>query len=238
MSPARWVPGDIEVLVFDVIGTLVDDEAAFAGAARELASAAGLENDGPLGERWTASLDRRMQAVIDGDAAWQPHRHLMQASAEEAVTGSGGRWSDAAGLRACSLAYEYRAWPDVAPGTLALRRRRLVAALSNGDVDVLARLAHANAISWDIVLSTSTIGSFKPDPRAYEFAVETLRIEPARTLFVAAHPWDLRAAARHGFRTAFVARPHAERPDPDDGFDLEVDDLLGLVRALGEDLEH
>jgi 2-haloacid dehalogenase len=128
-----------------------------------------------------------------------------------------------------SLDCEYPAWPDVAPATAALRRNRLVAGVSNADLDSLARLANADAISWDIALSTGTVHTFKPAPAAYRYAIEAIRIDLARTFFVAAHPWDLRAASEHGFRTAYVARPGAKRPSVEDRFDLAVDDLLGLV---------
>jgi 2-haloacid dehalogenase len=111
---------------------------------------------------------------------------------------------------------------------------RLVAGLSNGDLDSLARLANTNAISWDIALSTETARTFKPAPAAYRYAIDALRIDPARTLFVAAHPWDLRAAAEHGFRTAYIARPGAERPSAEDQFDLEVEDLSALADFLNE----
>lgn len=46
---------------------------------------------------------------------------------------------------------------------------------------------------------------------------------------VAAHPWDLRAAAENGFSTCFVDRPGSERPTADDTFDLTVGDLGELA---------
>ena len=94
------------------------------------------------------------------------------------------------------------------------------------------RLANANAISWDAALSTGSVRTFKPAPAAYQYAIEALRLDPARTLFVAAHPWDLRAAAEHGFRTAYIARPGAQRPSTDDQFDFHADDLAVLVESL------
>jgi len=120
----------------------------------------------------------------------------------------------------------------VATATAALRRNRLVAGVSNGDLDSLARLANANAISWDVALSTGAVRTFKPAPAAYRYAVDALRIDPARTLFVAAHPWDLRAASEHGFRTVYIARPGAERPSEKDQFDLSLDDLSALAGFL------
>ena len=173
-----------------------------------------------------------MTAVVDGVARWRTHRELVSDSARKAIENAGGTPSSAALAVVASLDCEYPAWPDVAPATAALRRGRLVAGVSNGDLDSLARLANTNAIGWDIALSTGTVRTFKPAPAAYRYAIDALRLDPARTLFVAAHPWDLRAASEYGFRTAYVARPAAQRPSAQDQFDLEVADLSAMVEFL------
>jgi 2-haloacid dehalogenase len=51
-------------------------------------------------------------------------------------------------------------------------------------------------------------------------------------MMVAAHPWDLRAAADHGLRTAYVARPGEGVPEPGDHFDVSVADLAELAAVL------
>jgi 2-haloacid dehalogenase len=232
MQTASLVPDQVDAIVFDVIGTLVDEDGAWASVAEQLAAEAGLDESADLLVRWVELLDRRMTAVVDGDAPWRSHQQLVSDTAREAVAGAGAELSSAALALVASLDSEYPAWPDVAPATAALRRDRLVAGVSNGDLDSLARLANANGISWDIALSTGAAGTFKPAPIAYQYAIDTLRLDPARTLFVAAHPWDLRAAAEHGFRTAYIARPGAERPSTEDRFDLAADDLTELVELL------
>lgn len=232
MEPAALVPDQIDAVVFDVIGTLVDEDETWARAAERLAAAAGMEETAGLRARWVQLLDRQMNAVALGEARWRPHRELVVDSAREAITGLGGTPSRAVLALVESLDGDYPAWPDVAPATAALRRHRLVAGVSNGDLDALARLANANAISWDIALSTGAARTFKPAPAAYRYAIDTLRIDPARTLFVAAHPWDLRAASEHHFRTAYIARPGAERPAQEDRFDLAVADLSAVAEFL------
>jgi 2-haloacid dehalogenase len=227
-SPVRR----IDAIVFDVIGTLVDEDTAWASTAERLAAITGAHPAADLLARWTRLLADRMDAVVAGEAAWLPHQRLVDATAEEAVTSAGGTWTPETAALVAALDGQYRAWPDVAEATATLRRDRLVAAVSNADPDALARLADAGAISWDVALSTAAVRTFKPAPAAYRYALDALDVDPARTLFVAAHPWDLRAAARHGFRTAYVARPGAERPSDDDRFDLAVDDLRGLPRLL------
>jgi 2-haloacid dehalogenase len=232
MDRLPFAPARIEAIVFDVIGTLVDEGATWTRVAGEIAAEAGLASAADLGRRWEGKLDASMTAVVAGDAAWQPHAALMADAAAAAVAELGGAVTPRLRARAARSDREHRAWPDVAEATAELRRHRLVAGLSNGDLAALARLANAEAIAWDAVLSAGTVGAFKPAPAAYRHAVDALDLDPARTLFVAAHPWDLRAAAEHGFRTAYVARPGADRPDAGDPVDLEVDDLHELVRAL------
>jgi 2-haloacid dehalogenase len=225
-------PRQIDALVFDVIGTLVDDDAAWAAAAVQLAAGSGVEDGQDLLVRWVETLDREMDAVVRGDAPWRSHRRLVSDSARQAVASLGGDPHSDALSAVVHLDDEYVAWPEVAAATTALRRDRLVAGVSNGDPDALARLANRNGISWDMVLSTGAASTFKPDPAAYRYAIETLGVDPSTTLFVAAHPWDLRAASEHGFRTAYIARPGATRPTQDDRFDLACDDLSELVDVL------
>ncbi len=234
MYRAPLVPEQIDAIVVDVLGTLVDEDGTWSRVAGPLAAEAGLTGPADLLASWIALFDKRMNAVVDGDARWRPHRQLVSDSAREAILGGGGTPSPAALALVAFLDCEYPAWPDVAPATAALRRSRLVAGVSNADLDSLTRLANNNVISWDIALSTGTAGTFKPAPAAYRYAIDALRIDPSRTLFVAAHPWDLRAASEHGFRTAYIARPGAKPPAEEDQLDLAVDDLSGLAGFLTE----
>jgi len=234
MEDAGVDPGRIDAVVFDVIGTLVNEDAAWMRAAERLGAEAGVTDTADLRTVWGKLLDRRMAAVVDGDAPWQPHRVLVVDAAREAIARTGGSEPAVALAAIPSLDGEYPAWPDVASATDSLRRHRVVAGLSNGDLDALARLANANAISWDVALSTGSVRTFKPAPAAYRYAIDALLLDPGRTLFVAAHPWDLRAASRHGCRTAYGARPGAERPSAEDRFDVVVEDVSALAALLAE----
>jgi 2-haloacid dehalogenase len=232
MERPALTPGELDAIVFDVIGTMVDEDGTWATVAERLAAEAGIDDGAALYTEWAATLDRLMTAVVDGGAPWRPHRQFVTDAAREAVTRAGGNPSPAALALVENVDSQYPAWPDVAPATVAFRKNHLVAGVSNGDLDSLARLANANGISWDVALSTGSVRTFKPAPAAYEYAIDGLRLDPERTLFVAAHPWDLRAATEHGFRTAYVARPGAQRPSADDRFDLHADDLTALVELL------
>ena len=87
-------------------------------------------------------------------------------------------------------------------------------------------------LAWHGVLSAELIKTYKPDPAVYRLALDTLGGEARRTLMVAAHPWDLRAAAGQGIRTAFVSRPGEGVPAPNDRFDLYAESLGDLAEQL------
>lgn len=104
--------------------------------------------------------------------------------------------------------------------------------LSNADLAELVGLSRHGALSWHGLLSGELVQAFKPDPAVYQMALAMLDVEASQVLMVAAHPWDLRAAADHGLATAYVSRPGAEAPAADDDFDVTVPDLAGLSSLL------
>ena len=129
------------------------------------------------------------------------------------------------------VVHRFDAWPDSAGALTRLRAERLVVALSNADPAEIAGFSRHGGLAWHLALSTASSGAFKPDPRAYAVAVDALGLAPGELMMVAAHAWDLRAAARAGMRTCFVRRPE-EEPAAEGEFDLQVDDLHGLADAV------
>lgn len=90
MKAEQFTPDAIHAVVFDVIGTLVDEDGAWATTARKVAAESGLSSPEDLHSRWVRLVNRHMDAVIDGDDQWQPHSQLVSGSAEEAITAEGG----------------------------------------------------------------------------------------------------------------------------------------------------
>jgi len=182
-----------------------------------------VDADGTLaaeaGER-AAELTARLDALIPA-TGWRS----MEALRREA-------YADA---RLATIGHRLRPVPDAAAALAGLAADHLVVALSNADLAELADTSAAGGLAWHAVLSAELAGAFKPDPAVYAFAIDRLGLDPAESVMVAAHPWDLRAAARHGMRTAYVARPGAERPAADDDFDLQVPDLAAIAAAAGRD---
>src|SRR5262249_4891547 len=98
-------------------------------------------------------------------------------------------------------------WPDVRVGLEALRRRRVVAALSNRNLALLVDLARHCALRFDCLLSAELAAVYKPDAKVYLTGARLVGLEPSEVMMVAAHPVDLNGARGAGLRTAFIDRP-------------------------------
>jgi 2-haloacid dehalogenase len=65
----------------------------------------------------------------------------------------------------------------------------------------------AGVEKWlDHLISVESVGVYKPDPRVYRLAAETLHAEPREISFQTANAWDAVGAAAFGFRVVWVNR--------------------------------
>src|SRR5258708_4689857 len=130
-------------------------------------------------------------------------------------------------------------WPDAIPGLTHLRKRFVLATLSNGNVALLVNMAKYSALPWDCILSAELVQAYKPDPRPYQMAVNLLGLRNHEVLMVAAHQEDLRAAQAQGMQAAFVPRPLKRGPHnvpdftPDPAFEVVATDFMDLAQQLG-----
>ena len=95
-------------------------------------------------------------------------------------------------------------FPSVLP---RLRAKMICASFTILSFRIIIDTARANGLSWDAVISCEGIGKYKPLPEAYETAARFLQVKPEQVCMVACHNFDLDAAKRVGFKTAFVRRP-------------------------------
>src|SRR6185436_11864328 len=97
-------------------------------------------------------------------------------------------------------------WPDVREGLGRLKRTRIIAPCSNGNIALMVNMAKRAGLPWDCILGAETARSYKPMPEAYLAACRHLGLPPAEVMMVAAHNADLKAAKAQGLSTAFVPR--------------------------------
>ena len=228
---------DVDTLLFDVIGTVVDEGGtmrAEVAAELEAAGLGGPERAGELAAAWE-ERSWSLTAELDRAGSWVSTDEMnARALADVLAAGDGPAAAlPAEAVRRLGLVgHRLRPWPDAAAALAALARRFTVVALSNGNLSMLASVSARGGLSWHAVLSEELVGVRKPDPAVYRFALDRLVLDPARTLMVAAHPWDLRAAAACGLRTAYIERAGEGQPEPSDSFDLSCRDLAALAARL------
>lgn len=130
---------------------------------------------------------------------------------------------------------ELKAWPDVAPALEQFRAAGIrLAFLSNFTAAMLdAAVSNAGLKSYfDPHLSTDRVRAYKPDPRAYQMALDAWKLSREEVVFCAAAGWDAAGAKWFGYRTFWLNRSHAPvealgvQPD---GMGAGMSDLVKFV---------
>jgi 2-haloacid dehalogenase len=231
---------EIDALLFDVFGTVVDWRSSVIAEGMALSQAHGIEVDWPsAADRWrTEGYLDPIGRIVSGQQPWARVDVMFRQYLDQLATELGFDHVGPAALDHLATVWErLDPWLDSAEGIDRLRTRFIVSPLSNGTFAMLTRMARHAGLNWSCVISADLFGAYKTDPTVYRRATELLCLPPERVMMVAAHPADLRAAARCGLRTAYVPRPlewGPEGPAPADfAADVVAPDLLALAVALG-----
>ena len=225
----------IRALVFDTFGTLVDWRSGVAREAERLLP--GLDG-GAFADAWRARYQPAMEPVRSGARPFVDLDTLQAESVDDLLVEFGHGDPSAEVKRALVLAWHrLDAWPDVPAAMAALRRKFVLAPLSNGHVALIVALARRNGLVFDAVLGAGFSRDYKPKPALYRDAVAALGLSAGEILMVAAHSDDLAAAAREGLATAHIARPHENGPAggetaPRGPVTYAARDLADLARQL------
>ncbi|MCX4650157.1 MULTISPECIES: haloacid dehalogenase type II [unclassified Streptomyces] len=222
---------EIDAVVFDVLGTLVDEPAGIRDGIRELDPSL----DNPSVERllslWQQHIECEQRRILDGGRPYLTSDALDQEAARLVADAAGV--GDLAAVAALARSgRRLPPWPDTVTGLARLAQRHPLIGLSNASRTALLEVnAHAG-LRWHQALSAEDSRTYKPDPAVYQLAVTVSGRPPERLLMVATHAWDLRAAQTLGLRTAYVARPVGDPPTSTDQFDLYADGLDDLADQL------
>ncbi|GAB2770653.1 haloacid dehalogenase type II [Streptomyces daliensis] len=226
---------DIDVVVFDVLGTLVDEPGGLRAAIREAVPASddtsGYASADGLLALWQRHVELEQRRIGRGHRPYAG-TEILDGEAARLVADHAGVADSAIVARLATAGQRLSPWNDSVAGLERLARRFPVLGLSNAGRTALLRLSAHAGLRWHQALSAETVLAYKPDPAVYRFAVETAGCPPERVLMVAAHAWDLRAAQAEGMRTAYVRRPGGDPPTSSDDFDLRASGLDELVTAL------
>ncbi|HEU4754361.1 MAG TPA: haloacid dehalogenase type II, partial [Armatimonadota bacterium] len=127
---------------------------------------------------------------------------------------------------------ELTVWPDVPAALQALRRSGIrLGFLSNMTAAMLSAGIKTAGLegTFDHVLSTDPIRSYKPDPRAYRIGLDAFGLQREEILFAAFAGWDVAGARWFGYPTFWVNRLGAPREELGAAPDGMGEDLTALV---------
>lgn len=233
----------IDTVLFDLDDTLLDDSAAYKGAAKRVAAEVAAVRDVDAERLYTAY-------VAEANGFWKKlsQEHLLQPIHDARVQ----LWSDAliaSGVpldiplaQTCSDRYtRYRAenlelFPGVHELIVALRESKCkIAIVSNGfaathdeKIDRVGLREHVDAI-----FLADTMGMVKPDPEIFRLACRTLGSEPARTAMVGdRYDRDIVGAAEVGLFTVLIdlhAIPLPLGARPPDAVVNSLAEVLGVL---------
>jgi putative hydrolase of the HAD superfamily len=213
-SGVVFPPQGVDVVVFDVVGTLVEPSPSVAVAYQRAALRHGLTVDTSIIQQRFKAAWRRQEAI---DAAAVPafatsrgrEAQRWQAIVDDVFEGA----APAAAIFADLWEHFGRveAWQPLAHGRdlvrLAIDAGVTVALASNFDERLLAIAERLEPLSWvSHVFASSEIGWRKPAPEFFRWIERRLGCGPAAVLLVGDDPeLDVAAARRAGWRSLGVA---------------------------------
>lgn len=234
-------PARVKACTFDVFGTVVDWRESIIREGQALGRAKGVSADwAKFADAWRGMYQPAMDRVRKGEIGWVKlddlHRESLVRLLEEfRITGL-----DEAEIDELNRAWHrLDPWPDSVAGLTRLKRKYVLATLSNGNVALMVNMAKRAGLPWDAILGAEVARHYKPQPEAYLTTAALLGLRPEECLMVAAHNGDLAAASAQGLRTAFVARPKEHGPGQtrdlkaEREWDVVATDFVDLASQLG-----
>ena len=232
---------DVRALTCDTYGTVVDWRGSILEELQAFGRAHSLSLDWEtfLGD-WKSCYREGMEKVNAGEWPWTTVDTIYRRRLDELLRTyriAGVSEQEAEHLN--RVWWRLQPWPDSVAGLTRLRKRYIIAPLSNASFAGMVHLARFAGLPWDCVLTAENARRYKPAPEVYRLAIELLGLQPGEIMMVAAHNYDLTAARSHGMRTAFVPRPSEYGPaqatdlKPESHWDVVAKDMEDLAGVLG-----
>jgi 2-haloacid dehalogenase len=199
----------LKALVFDTFGTVVDWRSSVIAEGTAWGKAKGLNIDWVnFADRWRLGYKPAMDKVSKGEIPWTRLDDLHRVILDELL-----KEFKIEGLteeEKVSWTYVWRRlkpWPDSVEGLTRLKKKYVIAPLSNGNIALMTNLAKFAGLPWDAILGSELARHYKPDREVYVSAYYYLGLKPEEVMMCAAHAEDLKAARSNGLRTGFIYRP-------------------------------
>ena len=159
----------VRAMFFDVFGTLVDWRTSVAREAERILGPLGHKLDWlAFADAWRGEYQPGMEEVRSGRIPFCRLDVLHRHNLERFIPRFGLRDLSEDVLSELTLAWHrLDAWPDVTVALKRLRKKFLLAPVSNGNISLMVDLARRNEFPWDAILGADIAGDYKPKPRVY-----------------------------------------------------------------------
>jgi 2-haloacid dehalogenase len=236
-SLASQINNTVQVLAFDIFGTVVD----WHGSIRAEVESLYPDIDGDaFAIAWRAGYQPAMARVMSGELGWTLIDDLHRMILDQILPTFGlGHLTEAQRQHLNRVWHRLNPWPDSVAALTRLKRRFTITTLSNGNIGLLTNMAKRAGLPWDCVLSAEVFKAYKPAPATYLGVSRVFNLNPEQTMLVAAHHEDLQGARACGMRTAYIERPlefgakRIKNVSPEKGNDLHCSSLSDLADQLG-----
>jgi 2-haloacid dehalogenase len=236
-SMAHPLASSVEILAFDIFGTVVDWHGSIVSEMAQLYPSV---DGNAFALAWRAGYKPAMARVMSGELGWTLIDDLHRLILDGILPQFGlAHLSEAERGQLNRVWHRLSPWPDSVEGLTRLKRKFTICTLSNGNIGLLTNMAKRAGLPWDCVLSAEVFRAYKPDPETYLGVARVFDLPPAKVMLVAAHHEDLAGARSCGLHTAYIERPLEfgvnQRKDvsPAAGNDLHCRDLVELAGTLG-----
>ena len=233
---------NVKALVFDTFGTVVDWRGSIIAEGKIWGKAKGITiNWADFADRWRLRYGPAMDKVRKGELPWTVLDDLHRMMLEDVLKQFKIDLTESEKRSWTHVWRRLQPWPDAVQGLTRLKKKFIIAPLSNGNIALMTKLAKFGGLPWDVILGAELPRHNKPDREVYVSAYQFLDLKPEQVMMCAAHSRDLQAARGYDLRTGFIHQPNefgggsAGQPDqakPGD-FDVVAENFLDLANQLG-----
>jgi 2-haloacid dehalogenase len=234
-APAVPAP-DLQVLAFDIFGTVVDWHGSICREMAELYPAADAD---AFARAWRDGYQPAMARVRSGELGWTLIDDLHRLILDQILPDYGlAHLDEAARQHLNRVWHRLDPWPEAVAALTRLKAKFTLVTLSNGNIGLLTNMAKRAGLPWDCILSAEVFHAYKPDPAVYLGVPRVFALEPAQVMLVAAHHDDLEGARACGLQTAYIERPwefgplHPKNVSAQPANSLHCTDLAALADRL------
>jgi 2-haloacid dehalogenase len=230
---------EFDALTFDCYGTLIDWE---AGVARALAPWLERVRQRPSHDALFASFGRN-ESAQQAEAPEMRYPEILAATMKRMAAEWNVSCSEEEAAEFGASVGSWPPFPDTPAALARLKQRYRLFVLSNIDRETFRATNASLGVEFDGVFTAQDIGSYKPDPRNFDYLIARLAergIDRSRVLHVAQSIFhDHVPASRAGLATAWIVRGHEHdgRGGPIDAIeDLRLDYRFDTLGELATEL--